>query len=441
MAALTALQYLRRRKLQLLFLATLFSFVLVFSAKPLAQNLTLLHQFGFGAGDGYNPFSPVVIGQNGVLYGTTFYGGNLQDCSLGCGEVYQMSPPTEPGGAWNYSPIYEFTGSNDGCCAYSSLTLDNKGRLYGVNNSVFQLTATTSSFWKYNDLYDVTNAVYPKTPLVIDSTGALYGASTYGGLKNCSGGASYCGVVLQFIPSQSGQWTEKILYQFTGGADGAYPSSVVLDSVTGALYGVAQGGGVVSPNCTYTGGCGTVFKLAPTSSGTWNYSVLYSFTGVNDSEPYAVVRDSNGNFYGLALRGLYAQEVFKLTPHKNGTWSERLLHRFSGQDTPSAYCGYPPSYLTMVSNGVLYGAIFGDIDLYFGALFQLSPPAGGKGPWAYTTIWDFNESGPDLNPNGVALGSDGALYGTMNGGDSDGGSVFRLQLPSQAPWPPSDFCY
>jgi hypothetical protein len=97
--------------------------------------------------------------------------------------------------------------------------------------------------------------------------------------------------------------------------------------------------------------------------------------------------------------------------------------------------------LTAEPNGVLYGAIFGDIDLYFGALFQLTPPAGGKGPWAYTTLWDFNESGPDLNPNGVALGPDGALYGTLNGGDSDGGSVFRLQLPSQAPWPPQDFCY
>jgi len=89
----------------------------------------------------------------------------------------------------------------------------------------------------------------------------------------------------------------------------------------------------------------------------------------------------------------------------------------------------------------MYGAIFGDIDLYFGALFQLTPPAGNKGPWTYTTLWDFNESGPDLNPNGVVLGPDGALYGTTNGGDSSGGTVFQLELPSQAPWPPSDFCY
>jgi len=403
----------------------------------LAQTLTVLHQFNGGPGDGYNPFSPVVIGQNGVLYGTTFYGGNSQ----GYGEVYQVAPPAQPGGAWNYSAIYEFTGGNDGCCVYSSLTLDSKGQLYGANNSLFQLTNPTTLFWKYNDLYDFTNYINPSTPLLIDSAGALYGVSTYGGLQNCSGGAYFCGVVLQFVPTQNGSWTENILYQFTGGADGGYPASIVLDSTTGTLYGIANGGGIMSPNCTYSGGCGTVFKLAPTQGGTWKYTVLYSFTGVYDHSPYAgLVRDSSGNLYGLAGRGQYATEVFKLTPHKNGTWTERLLHWFGGQDIPTDYCGYAPSYLTLGANGVLFGAIFGDIDLYFGALFQLTPPAGGRG-WTYTTLWDFNESGPDLNPNGVVQGADGALYGTLNGGDSDGGSVFRLQLPSRAPWPPSAFCY
>jgi uncharacterized repeat protein (TIGR03803 family) len=409
----------------------------------LAQNLTLLHVFNGGPGDGYNPYSPVVIDQNGVLYGTTFYGGNSQ----GYGEVYQVAPPAQPGGAWTYSAIYEFTGGKDGCCVYSALTLDSKGRLYGVtdeaspSDKLFRLTAPAKSgtFWHFKDLYDFTNSIYPNTPLLIDSAGALYGVSLNGGLQNCGGS---CGVVLQFVRTQNGPWTENILYQFTGGADGAFPASIVLDSATGTLYGIASGGGIMPPNCTYVSGCGTVFKLTPTQGGTWNYSVLYSFTGVHDYSPYAgLVRDSSGNLYGLARRGQYATEVFKLTPHKNGTWTKALLHRFAPKNIPADYCGYPPSYLTVGANGVLYGAIFGDIDLYFGALFQLTPPAGGKGPWAYTTLWDFNESGPDLNPNGVVQGADGALYGTLNGGDSDGGSVFQLQLPSQAPWPPSDFCY
>jgi hypothetical protein len=420
------------------------SIMLASCAFSLAQTLTVLHQFNGGQGDGYNPFAPVVVDQNGVLYGTTFYGGNLHDCVVGCGEVFQVTPPAQSGGAWNYSAIYEFTGDKDGCCVYSALTLDAKGRLYGVTDEasptdkLFQLTAPAKpgAFWHFKDLYDFTNSIYPSTPLLIDSSGALYGVSPYGGLQNCGG---YCGTVVQFVRSHSGSWTENILYQFTGGADGAFPASIVLDSATGTLYGVASAGGTMAPNCT--GGCGTVFKLAPTLGGTWAYSVLYGFTGVHDWNPYVgPVRDSSGNLYGLASRSNYATEVFKLTPHKNGTWSKTLLHRFSARDIPADYCGYPPSYLTMGANDVLYGAIFGDIDLYYGALFQLTPPAG-KGPWTYTTLWDFNESGPDLNPNGVVLGPDGALYGTLNGGDSDGGDVFRLQLPSQAPWPPTDSCY
>ena len=433
---------LARFRLSLVICKAFISIMLACCGFSLAQTLTVLHQFNGGPGDGYNPYAPVVIGQNGMLYGTTVFGGNSQDCNgIGCGEVYQVGPPAQPGGAWNYSAIYEFTGGNDGCCVYSALTLGSQGQLYGANNSLFELSNPTSAFWQYYDLYDFPNGVYPNTPLLIDSTGALYGVNAYTGLQQCGGGANFyfCGVVSQFVPTQNGPWTENILYQFTGGADGAFPASIALDSATGTLYGIASLGGIIAPNCTE--GCGTVFKLAPTPGGTWKYTVLYSFTGVHDLNPYALVRDSSGNLYGLASRGQYGTEIFELTPRKKGAWTEKVLHGFSGHDIPTEYCGYPPSYLTLGANGVLYGAIFGDIDLYFGALFQLTPPASGKGPWAYATIWDFNESGPDLNPNGVVLGADGALYGTTNGGDSDGGSVFQLQLPSQAPWPPSDFCY
>ena len=169
--------------------------------------------------------------------------------------------------------------------------------------------------------------------------------------------------------------------------------------------------------------------------------MLYSFTGVHDDDPYALARDSSGNLYGLAIRNQTAGEVFKLKANKRNIWSGQPVHFFSSNDIPRDYCGYLPSFLTEGTDGNLYGAIFGDIDLYFGALFQLIPPADSTGRWTYTTLWDFNESGPDLNPNGVVQGPDGALYGTTNGGDSSGGTVFQLQLPSSAPWPPTDFCY
>ena len=64
--------------------------------------------------------------------------------------------------------------------------------------------------------------------------------------------------------------TETVLYNFTGGSDGANPQSRLTSDGAGNFYGTAYEGGV---------GAGTVFELSPNSSGGWNESVLYSFTG------------------------------------------------------------------------------------------------------------------------------------------------------------------
>src|SRR5262249_32754793 len=48
--------------------------ILMVSAFCAAQDVTALHIFSGGA-DGSNPAAPVVANHNGVLYGTTWYGG------------------------------------------------------------------------------------------------------------------------------------------------------------------------------------------------------------------------------------------------------------------------------------------------------------------------------------------------------------------------------
>lgn len=46
---------------------------------------------------------------------------------------------------------------------------------------------------------------------------------------------------------------ETVLYSFTGGSDGLFPTGLIMDAA-GNLYGTASGGGVY--------GSGTVFKLS-----------------------------------------------------------------------------------------------------------------------------------------------------------------------------------
>jgi hypothetical protein len=65
-------------------------------------------------------------------------------------------------------------------------------------------------------------------------------------------------------------------------------------------------------------GCGLVFRLSPASGGSWTETILHAFTGVNDGSlpSGGVVLDSAGNLYGNAeLGGAYGWGgVFKITP-------------------------------------------------------------------------------------------------------------------------------
>jgi hypothetical protein len=69
--------------------------------------------------------------------------------------------------------------------------------------------------------------------------------------------------VFKLAPPAKGQttWAETVLYAFQGGTDGVDPSAGVIADSSGTLYGTTSFGGG-SPNCAY-GGCGSVFKIVP----------------------------------------------------------------------------------------------------------------------------------------------------------------------------------
>jgi uncharacterized repeat protein (TIGR03803 family) len=74
----------------------------------------------------------------------------------------------------------------------------------------------------------------------------LYGTTILGGYYQD-------GTVFELKPTQKGEWKESVLYDFTGGADGASPYAGVIHDGNGNLYGTAITGG--------SGGFGTIWKL------------------------------------------------------------------------------------------------------------------------------------------------------------------------------------
>jgi len=221
------------------------------------------------------------------------------------------------------------------------------------------------------------DGAFPVGNLVADSAGNLFGVTNAGGI-------SQNGVIFELSPpaGQSGSWTERVLYRFTGGADGASPEAGLVMDSTGNIYGTTLAGGCL-PNCSGTG-YGTVFKLAPPAPGSknWAFTTLYRFqptSGVQDGAfPLApLTLDGSGNLIGTTSEGgLYANGygvVFKLTPPASGSgpWMETLLHVFTGYSDGVR----PEAGVTFDRAGNLFGTtpLGGMFGRCCGTVFELSP--------------------------------------------------------------------
>lgn len=227
--------------------------------------------------------------------------------------------------------------------------------------------------------------------------------------------------MLLTLPSQA--QTEKIIYSFSGGTDGLSPAGgVVLDS-NGNLYGVTEGGGANA--------AGTVFKLSPNSTGTWTKTVLYSFDPAHGDVYYPVsnlVFDANGNLYGISWQGgtHYAGGIFELSPGSNGTWNEKIAYSFAGGiDIVSAQ-----SLLTIDGAGNLFGYHYA----VYGSIFELQ--AGSNGTWTEKILHTFSGGNDGTAQYGgqLSIDSAGNLYGQASNGPHDFGIVFELVPGANGGW-------
>jgi uncharacterized repeat protein (TIGR03803 family) len=199
---------------------------------------TPLYSFTDGY-DGGEPYGALVQANDGNLYGTTTDGG-----TNGQGAVFRITT------AGVFTPLYSFTGGNDGANPFGSLVQASDGNLYGTTSyaggpdhagTIFRITThgiltTLYSFTDDND------GAYPYGGLVQANDGNLYGMASVGGADND-------GTVFRI--TTNGVFTP--LYSFTGGNDGAQPQAGLVQANDGNLYGTTEAGGA--------SGNGTVFEF------------------------------------------------------------------------------------------------------------------------------------------------------------------------------------
>ena len=210
--------------------------------------LTILYIFQGGA-DGAYP-AGVTLDAAGNLVGTAANGGTHDD-----GVIFQLTPG---GNGWTESVLYNFDcNGHDGCIPQAGLVSDAAGNLYGSTAStyptIFEFSPSKGG-WTYTVLANVPPQYQtgPTAPLTMDAAGNLYG--TLGTRDNYE----LTGAVFEVTHGNSG-WTFTSLHDFTGGNDGAAPSSTVAMDGKGNLYGTAIYGG---PNCRPVG-CGVVWEITP----------------------------------------------------------------------------------------------------------------------------------------------------------------------------------
>ena len=245
----------------------------VFKIDAVAGTFTTV--WSFSGADGSDPAGPLLIDDNGAIYGTTGSGGltnasNAACYSSGCGTVFKLTPPKRGQAGWTLTTLYFFTGNADGA---------------------------------------IPTGPYFEGGVVADKSGALYGTTYQGGTFGSLCGSWGCGVVFKLTPPASGQaaWTQTVIWSFSGYADGNAGNAPLVIDRNGALYGTTQYGGYLP--CFYSGGfgCGNVFKLTPPAAGqsTWTETTLWGFTGLSDGQsPLAgLVADRKGGLYGTTTLG------------------------------------------------------------------------------------------------------------------------------------------
>ena len=273
----------------------------------ITTNGVLTQLVSFQGTNGASPLAGLTLGPDGKFYGTTAAGGTNHVANGGDGTIFRVTT----NGA--LTRLFCFNVTN-GAGPAASLVLGTNGLFYGTtqfggtndtdsggDGTLFEITTNGH----HTTLYSFANGAdgaNPTAALLLGYDNNFYGTTS-------TGGTNYDGVAFQLTPE--GFFT--VLYTFTGGSDGANPVGSLAEDTTNYFYGAAQAAGtngagtlfqifvdpfpfiVTSPaDFTNFTGASATFTVAAIGSAPLSYQWQRSSTNLTD----------HGNISGSATRFL-----------------------------------------------------------------------------------------------------------------------------------------
>jgi uncharacterized repeat protein (TIGR03803 family) len=291
---------------------------------------TVLYAFQGGVG-GQNPLTGLYLASDSNFYGTTARGG-----ANGYGMVYRISQ------SGDFTSLYSFGGGADGASPFSGVIEGTDGNLYGTTSSGGAVNA--AGFTGYGTIYQITpdgvlatiytftggdiDGAQPYAGLVEGSDGFLYGTG-----NNDEVGNTNYEVGNIFKVSKTGAFTN--LYHFQGGNDGGNPDGALVEGPDGSFYGSTHNFGLFANDDDDTGQ-GVLYNITPTGT----FTTLYEFTGQADSgrPEGTLLFGTDGNLYGTTTNSPQGT-LFQLTPAGGfatlgllGNYAESLAGPIVGSD-------------------------------------------------------------------------------------------------------------
>ncbi len=342
--------------------------------------------------DGGYPGSPLRLGSDGALYGTTSNGGANGDGNSSPGTIFRVSPTGQFQTLFSF-PTYDADAAHGGGQVFQA----SDGVLYGSFDVkpgfLFRMNAngtgyqTIHTFAADNNDGSNVGGGYPEAISVEGTDGYLYGVAA-------SGGAHGGGTVFKIAKDGTGF---TVLHDFNGAnpQDGATPSGDLRKGLDGALYGITSQGGA---NNT-----GTVYRV--TQAGAFQQIVSFpvlpvsgvNTAGANPSEEIGLAQGPDGTLYGTTnLGGANGHgTLFAVKPDGSGL-TDLFDFRAANSQTISGASGNLYE-VTFGSNGLLYITTNGGGANGSGAILALAPPQRTQMLWTNTNgqaaLWQVKADG------------------------------------------------